>query len=192
MRVALCAVLAALLTVRGDVDACVLESPEITPHELDPAHASDTVAPRTPQATFSIARHEVGGGCAQSDCDGKYANVYVEVTGGDDQTPRERLGYILTIIGGDTPANMYTAVPNGMPAFQPQGSFTYGFDYDDHEYAFDLEIRTVDLNGNVSEPTLLHIAEHDAGGCSITSSVRSEWLAFPVMCFVLRLRRRRG
>ena len=192
MRVALCAVLAALLTVRGDVDACVLESPELTPHELDPAHAGDTVAPRTPQATFSISRLEVGGGCAQTDCDGKYARVDVEVTGEDDQTPRERLGYILTITGGDTPSNTYTAVPDDMPVFQPQGSFSYGFDYDDHEYAFDLEIRTVDLNGNVSEPTLLHIAEHDAGGCSITSSVRSEWLALPVLWFVLRLRRRRG
>lgn len=191
MRIALHAALAVLLTVRGEADACVLESPEITPHELDPAHANDTVAPGVPQATFSIARHEVGGGCTHTDCDGKYAGVYIEVTGSDDQTPRERLGYILTITGGDTPANLYTAVSNGMPAFQPQGSFTYSFDYDDHEYAFDLEIRTVDLNGNVSEPTLLHIAEHDAGGCSTTSSDRNGWLAFPVACFVLRSRRRR-
>jgi hypothetical protein len=191
MRVALCAVLVALFAVPGDADACELEPPQITPHELDPAYANDTVAPGTPQAMFSISRHEVGGGCAQTDCDGKYANVYVDVTGGDAQTPPERLGYILTITG-DTPARLFTAVPNGMPVFQPQGSFTYGFDYDDHEYAFDLEVRTVDLNGNVSEPMLLHIAEHDAGGCSTTSSMRSVWLALPVIGFVLRRRRRRG
>jgi uncharacterized protein (TIGR03382 family) len=192
MRVALWAVLAALLTVPGEVDACVLEPPEIAPHELDPAHASDMVAPTTPQATFSIARHEVGGGCAQTDCDGKYASVDVEVTGDDDQTPRARLGYILPITGGDTPANMYTAVPNGMPVFQPNGFFRYSFDHDDHAYAFDLEIRTVDLNGNVSEPTLLHIAEHEAGGCSTTSRQWSGWLAVSVVYLVLRFRRRRG
>jgi hypothetical protein len=190
MRVSLCAAVATLFAVPDDVDACVLVSPEITPHELDPAYAHDTVAPGIPRATFSISRHEVGGGCLQTDCDGKYANVFVDVTGDDDQTPPQRLGYILTIAGGDTPANMYTAVSNGMPVSQPQGSFNFGFDYDDHEYAFDLAIRTVDLNGNVSEPTVLHIAEHEARGCSTTSSVRSDWLFVPVIGFMLRRRRR--
>jgi MYXO-CTERM domain-containing protein len=189
MRLALCAALVGLFAVPCEAHACVPEFPGITPHELDPAYASDIVAPGTPQATFSISRHEIGGGCAQSDCDGRYADVYVDVTGGDDRTPQERLGYILTIAGGDTPAKMYSAVPNGMPVFQGQGSFRFGFDYDDRDFAFDVEIRTVDLNGNISEPTLLHIAEHDASGCSTTSPVTSAWLALLVLGFVLRRRR---
>jgi hypothetical protein len=189
MRVALLAVPLALFAVPVDAAACVPEFPGITPHELDAGHAGDTVPPSTPHAAFSISRHEVGGGCTQTDCDGKYADVRVDVTGGDDRTPPERLGYILTITGGDTPAKLYTAAPSGMPVFQPEGSFTYSFDYEDHDFAFDVEVRTVDLNGNVSEPALLHIAEHAAGGC--TTTVTGTWLAVPVIALLLRRRRAR-
>lgn len=193
MRVALRAVLfpLALLAAPGDADACVPEFTGITPHELDPAQAGDTVAPATPRATFSISRREVGGGCAHTDCDGKYASVDVDVIGDDDRTPVERLGYILTITGGDPPAGMYSVVPDGMPIFQPQGSFSFGFDHDDHDFAFDLAVRTVDLNGNVSEPTRLHIAEHGAGGCSTTAAATGGWLVLPIIGLVLRRRCRR-
>jgi hypothetical protein len=189
MRVVLCAGLVALATVPRDADACVLAFQGVTPHEIDPAYAGDTTAPGRPQATFSISRYEVGGGCTHTDCDGTYARLFVDVTGGDDQTPPERLGYILTITGGDAPGNLHSDAQNNMPVFQAQGSFVYSFDDKDHDFAFDLEVRTIDLNGNVSEPTLLHIAEHDAGGCS-TTPVTSAWFALPIIALLRRRRAR--
>jgi hypothetical protein len=189
MRFVALAVVLAAVAVRP-ADACVPIDDEISDHMLDPAHASDSTPPATPTADFSISRHEVDGGCtSKTDCDGKYARIYIDVVGTDDATPTDRLGYILTITGGDKPHGMYSRVPDGMPVFQPRGELSYGFDYDDEEFAFDLEVRTVDLNGNVSEPTVLRIEAHEAGGCS-TAGQRTEWLLLPVLAFALRRRRR--
>jgi hypothetical protein len=171
-------------------DACVPIDEEITPHEVDPAQANDTTPPPTPTATFSISRGESDSGClSKSDCDGTYADIYVDVVGSDDVTPTERLGYILTIAGGDVPYHLYSRAGDGTPVFQPRGEFRYGFDYNDTEFAFDLEVRTIDLNGNISPPTVLHIALDEGGGCSI-SAQRSDWLVLPVLLFALRRRRR--
>ena len=124
-----------------------------------------------------------------TDCDGKYANIYVDVAGTDDATPPERLGYILTLAGGDPPRDLYSRFMHGVPVFQPRGEFSYNFDYDDEEFAFDLEVRTVDLNGNVSDTSILHISMNEGGGCSSTRH-RSEWMLLPVLAFLLRRRRR--
>ncbi|HTL35732.1 MAG TPA: MYXO-CTERM sorting domain-containing protein [Kofleriaceae bacterium] len=186
------AVLAALafLALPHPADACVPIDEEITPHEVDPTQANDTTPPPAPEATFSISKRERGGGClSKTDCDGKYANIYVDVAGTDDATPPERLGYILTIAGGDLPHGIYQRFDDGMPVFQPRGEFTYGFDYEEEDFSFDLEVRTIDLNGNISPPTLLHIDMHEGGGCSTTKQ-RSEWLLLPVLGFLLRRRRR--
>jgi hypothetical protein len=181
----------ALLALARPADACVPIDDEITPHEVDPAHANDTTPPPAPEATFSISRGERGGGCSLSmtDCDGKYANIYVDVVGSDDATPPERMGYILTVAGGDPPRELYQRFQDGVPVFQPRGEFSYNFDYDDDEFGFDLEVRTIDLNGNISAPTVLHIALNEGGGCSV-SAQRSEWLLLPVLLFALRRRRR--
>jgi hypothetical protein len=191
MRFVVPTVYAVLLAVSvRPADACVPPDDEISDHELDPAHASDSTPPATPTADFTIARNETDSGClSKSDCDGKSADIYINVDGTDDATPTDRLGYILTITGGDKPHGMYSRFQDGMPVFQPRGELSYGFDYDDEDFAFDLEIRTVDLNGNVSEPTVLHIEEHAPGGCS-TSAQRTEWLLLPVLAFALRRRRR--
>jgi MYXO-CTERM domain-containing protein len=52
-----------------------------------------------------------------------------------------------------------------------------------------FEVRVIDLNGNISEPTLLHIGGHEDSGCSTTAQ-RSDWLLLLVLGFVLRRRRR--
>jgi hypothetical protein len=190
MRFAVLAASALLALAVRPADACVPIDEEITPHELDPAQANDTTPPPTPTATFSISRGERDSGClSKTDCDGTYADIYIDVVGTDDATPPERLGYILTITGGDRPRGLYSRVQDGIPVFQPRGAFRYGFDYDDEEFAFDLEVRTVDLNGNVSEPTVLHVGLHEGGGCA-TTTPRSEWAVLLALGLVLRRRRR--
>lgn len=184
----------ALLVLARPSDACVLPNPEITPHDLDPAQAGDTVPPPAPQATYTIARGEIGGGCgAKTDCDGKYASISLDVQATDDATPADRLGYLITIVGGGDPPNgLYGRGFQGAGVVvQPRGNFEWSFDYDDKDFAFDVEIRVVDLNGNMSTPTVLHIAAEDSGGCMSASSTHSEWMLLPVVAFLLRPRRRR-
>ncbi len=80
----------------------------------------------------------------------------------------------------------------GMLVAQPHGEFQWGFAYDDVEFAFDVEVRVVDLNGNMSEPARVHIESADRGvGCMSATPVHSEWLLLPVLGLVLRRRRRR-
>jgi hypothetical protein len=190
MRLAMHAALVAVVVASSPVaEACVLADPLLMPHEVDPAQSSDTTAPAAPQATFTISRREIGGGCVTTDCDGKYAGVHVDVVGMDDATPQNKLGYILTIAGGDVPKGYYGRGFDGMPYFQPDGTFVLGFDYNDNDFAFDLEIRVIDLNGNISAPTILHIDEHAGGGGCSTSSSHSEWLLVPVLGLMLRRRR---
>ena len=191
MRLALCAIVFPILAAPQEANACVPVDAEITDHAIDPAYAGDTTPPPAPQVDVQIARRDTGGGCTSTDCDGQSANIYIDITAGDDMTPAARMGYILTISGGDTPTGLYSRAVDGMPYFQPHGSFGYGFDYNASDFAFDVEVRAIDLNGNISAPTIVHIADKASSGCSMSGS-SSQWLLLPVLGFVLRRRRRRG
>jgi hypothetical protein len=187
------AIVLALLALSRPSDACVPPNPETTTHEVDPAHSGDTVAPSKPDADYTIARTTIGGGCggAKTDCDGKYATIYLHIDATDDATSTEKLGYDIKIIGGDTPKALYGRGFEGQGVVvQPRGDFEWSFDYDDTEFAFDVEIRAVDLNGNMSEPAVLHIAGDDRDdGCMSAAPAHSEWMLLPVLAFILRRRR---
>ncbi|HEY5926816.1 MAG TPA: MYXO-CTERM sorting domain-containing protein [Kofleriaceae bacterium] len=173
-----------------DAAACVRPADGIEPHVLDSAHANDTTPPAAPTVTHSVDRHEVDGGCGTTtDCDGKYGRIYVSVVASDDAAPVERLGYLVRVVGGDVPRDLRMPWFDNDARQQPQGELALGFDYDDDAFDFELEVRVVDLNGNISEPTIVRIAdEQSSGGCSTAAS--PGWWVLAAIAFVLRRRRR--
>ena len=191
MRAVLCCIALAALPPR-DADACVRPDPGLLPHVLDPAHAGDAVPPLAPSVTYTVSRTEIGGGgcgTAKTDCDGKYGRIYLDIVAFDETTPPERLAYLVTVVGGDVPAELIHPWHDGDPRVQAQGSIEYGFDYDDNKFDFEIEVRVVDLNGNISEPAIVRIADEYDGGGGCASAPGSG--ALVLVGFALALQRRR-
>lgn len=189
----MCCIALAALPPRN-ADACVKPDDGLMPHVLDPAQASDTIAPLAPSVTYSVSRTQIGGGgcgAAKTDCDGKYGRIDVDIVAFDETAPAERLGYLVTVTGGDKPAQLIMPWPDADARQQAQGHLEFGFDYDDNKFDFEVEVRVVDLNGNVSEPAVVRIAdEHEGdGGCSTVPAGNA---ALVLLALAATLRRRRS
>ena len=185
-----------VLVVLADVrpaDACVRPDDGLVPHVLDPAHANDTTPPAASQVTFSVSRSKIDGGCtAKTDCDGEYGRIYVDIVASDDATPVAKLGYLVRVVGGDVPEQLINPWFDSDARQQAEGSISYGFDYDDNAFDFELEVRVVDLNGNISEPTIVRIHDHqDSGGCA-TGAGSPAAFVLGALLLVLRPRARLG
>lgn len=135
--------------------ACSPRSPgDGGPHRPDPAYAGDAVAPSAVMATSMVVFGDDSVGC-NSGCGGAVAEIQLHVEATDDQAPADELGYQLTVIDGlpppgfEAPAQVRLSdygyfILHFSPSFR--GSFT-----------FDLELRAVDLNGNVGPPTVITV-----------------------------------
>ena len=188
----MCCIALAALPPR-DAAACVKPDDGLMAHVPDPAHLNDIIAPLPPSVTYSVSRTEIGGGCgaAKTDCDGKYGRIDVDIVAFDETAPPERLGYLVSVIGGDVPSELIEPWSDADPREQAQGHIEYGFDFDDNKFDFEIEVRVVDLNGNISEPAIVRIAdEHeDGGGCSTVPAGNS---ALVLVALSVALRRRRS
>lgn len=128
-------------------------------HALDPAFSTDTAAPGAVDATFDIYRasNSGGGGCSHDSCGGGFNEVALQLTAADDRTPGERMGYRFTIVGGQTPP--YLNFPTG-DRLVGYGEVNWRYDSSfDGKFSFDVEIRAVDLNGNVGPATVVTITD---------------------------------
>ncbi|MBA3454905.1 MAG: hypothetical protein H0T42_17585 [Deltaproteobacteria bacterium] len=127
------------------------------PHALDPVFAADTVAPSAVTATSLIERADEGdgGGCGTPKCGGGGTAVYLSVAATDDRTPKDRLGYRLTLAGGQLPSGL--SLPT-TPVLSSYGELRLRLPSDAGAFAFDLEIRAIDLNGNVGPATVIAVA----------------------------------
>ncbi len=124
-------------------------------HQLDAAHATDTTPPSSVTATAEIVRTEGGGGCASS-CGGDAAAIELDLAATDDATTGSRLGYRFAVASGQPPRGLW--IPT--ETFDaPGGAFRLGFSVTEHSaFSFELEIRAVDLNGNLGPASLITIA----------------------------------
>ena len=137
-----------------------------------------------------MARREVGGGCDDpaSDCDGYYGDIKVAVVATDDRASSSRLGYTLAVVaGGDLPRGLQ--LPSVDIIADPHGTRWLRFDPNDDGFDFELEVRVVDLNGNVSEPSITRIADGAGGGCSTAPAGDA---ALVLLALAATLRRRRS
>jgi hypothetical protein len=167
------------------VVACSISEPLTSAHVVDPAESADIVAPTITNVTAGSSRHEPEGCIANgAKCEG-LASVHVKVAATDDRTAAAKLGYLFTVLpDGDYPDGFKGWGSTAIVV--PNGEVWDFISYDDEDFDFDIEVRAVDLNGNVSEPRVVNIESNSLLGCSTT---RSDWAVLPVLVFILRRRR---
>lgn len=164
-------------------------------HYVDAAFASDTTPPGAVTATADIFRHEAddeGGGCSQVASCGSYALITLQLDATDDAAPADRVGFEITVVEGTPPRDF------NLPQEWVGGGEVYLYYSINHRTGYDLtlQIRAVDLNGNLGPPTLLNVKETAAeeaepGGCSTMPAPSAVSLAFVSIMFAARRRRRR-
>ena len=190
-----------LLVDSAPAAACSLAGNE--PHYVDAAFSTDATPPGAVTATATVERHyeKDDGGCGTSkvaSC-GSYGLVTLTATATDDIAPADRIGYEITVTDGTPPPDFNVpAMP--VRAFGYDGNVIYLYYSVTRHTGFrvTLEIRAVDLNGNLGPPTQLVVEESDAdaaepdgGGCSTVPAPPAVGLAFGALLLVLRRRGRR-
>ena len=163
-------------------------------HQTDPLQASDTTAPSAVTAGApTVARFpdDDDAACgAEPLCGGPDGSITFQVTATDDATPADKLGYQLTVADGSSqpgifiPAEAIRAEPDGTLRLHMYGDGGKAFDVD-------LEIRAVDLNGNLGPPLVMSISDpgEHGGGCATSSRVPSLVLTFALLALAVVGRR---
>lgn len=184
---------AALLAHVTPASACSLAGNR--EHYVDSAFASDTTPPGAVTATADVFRHEDdgdGGGCSQIASCGSYALITLQLDATDNAAPADRVGFEITVVDGTPPRDF------NLPQQWVGGGEVYLYYSINHRTGYDLtlQIRAVDLNGNLGPPTLLNVKEtaaeeEEPGGCSTVPAPSAVSLALVSALFAVRRRRRR-
>jgi len=152
------AVLALLLapSLPRPTGACSPVDPNFGPHSLDPQHSTDVSPPGTVTASSDVY-YEDGdqGGCGTTTCGGYGTHIRLGVSATDDRTSAERMGYQLTVVAGQPPIGI--DLPT-RPLISAYGELILHFNADDRSFTFDLEIRAIDLNGNIGPASVITIS----------------------------------
>ncbi len=154
----------ATLVAPRPIGACSLATNEL--HRVDPAFSSDATPPSAVTAAVVDVAHIEddgdGGGCGShvASC-GSYGVVTVAVSATDDAAPPDRIGYQIRLVSGTPPRDFGVPAQSDMlGASRPfENELIFYFHPDDHDWQVELEIRAVDLNGNLGPPTLLAIVD---------------------------------
>lgn len=174
-------------------------------HTLDPAEqAMDTQPPSTPVVgNLKIERGRgpqmQGCGSAVTSCD-DIGTVSFTASATDDRTAAAMLGYRLAITRGQAPVDLLSS---GQDVRGFSGTIFLkwldGGTDDQEDLDFDLEVRAIDLGGNVSSQVTIVRVQNGLGGCHIVAGVprsaRTLGLVSIVLftsALVLRRSRRRG
>jgi hypothetical protein len=118
-----------------------------TLHETDPAQADDTTPPSAPTVDVDIVRYDQG-------CGSHGLDLELAMQATDDRAPGERIGFLVTVASG----SFSLEVDEG--AIVPYGPVSFYFAEDELPFAGELEVRAVDLNGNIGEPTLVEVSSN--------------------------------
>lgn len=129
-------------------------------HVVDTAFATDLVPPSAVTVAIAVEREpgSGNGGCGGAACSDRSNIVFLSVDATDDRAPSARLGYQLTVVAGQVPSGMIIPT-TAVGAID--GDLRLWFPNDTKAIAFDLEIRAVDLNGNVGPATVVAISDAD-------------------------------
>lgn len=136
----------------------------ITDHPLRPdsAFAADQVAPLPPTLLgYEVHRADLGPGehVGDGSCAGE-GWIYLHVTGADDLTPVDQLGYTVVADGAVDPTLRFLTDPR-----DPLGdTLVLGFLNQDQDLDLRVAIRAVDRNLNASAPLSVRIT--DDVGCA--------------------------
>jgi hypothetical protein len=146
-------------------------------HVLDPAmHATDQTPPTLsvlPPPTIARGHAPKQDGCAASamSCD-DVGTISFPAAATDDMTPRERIGYRLSLSGGTLPAGLTLPTDAIEPGAQLQIFISWDDGATDNQEPIDfaLSIVAIDAAGNESAPQTLRVS--DDQGCSCTAAGR--------------------
>lgn len=161
---------------------------------VDPqAAASDTSGPGAP--TVSVVSIKRGKGadtdyasCSKSvsSCD-DLGTVTLRIQAQDDQTPREELGFKIDLVDGVAPAGL--DLPSGPVRLFGENVYLHwgdGASDDQESFAFTLEIRALDLSGNVGPASTVRVEDAGTGGgCHVLA--RRPLSAWPVATILMLL-----
>ena len=114
-------------------------------HVTDPAQADDTTPPGAPVIDVEITRYDQG--CGSNGLD---LELVMQAT--DDRAPAERIGFLITVAGGDVSIE----IEDG--AIVPYGPVSFYFAEDELPFEGELEVRAIDLNGNIGPPTIVEVS----------------------------------
>jgi uncharacterized protein (TIGR03382 family) len=180
------------------VDACSLLNPQ--PFEIDPAmQATDHQPPvLTGLAVTDIKRgrgpESTGCGSSGSSCDDLgWIGINPAVT--DDHTPAEKLGFLVSVVGGKLPQGLdVPAEPLRLPLPGQQIVLSWldGASDDQEPFDFTLSVVALDLAGNESAPVEVHVSNDGGGGCNIAwfRNPTAPALAFALLALAALTRRR--
>lgn len=137
--------------------ACSVDSGHGGDHRLDPAHATDVTPPGAVTADFVLFYDEEEDdsiGC-NSCGGGDYSRIQLALAATDDRTEADRLAYTFAITAGQPPGGIDLPFNPRFTAYD--GGIQLQISREDRDFAFQLEVRAVDLNGNVGAPTVITI-----------------------------------
>lgn len=128
-------------------------------HELDATYADDATPPGSVTVTADVARLHDSGGCGAVATCGSYGFIELYVDAGDDRTPSDQIGFQVTVVGGTTPPgwNVHAGNASAVRPADP-GRLVIYFDVD-APLDVQLEVRAVDLNGNVGAPATVTVKD---------------------------------
>jgi hypothetical protein len=202
LQTAVAVAVAALTVMRPSiVRACSVVGP--VPHQVNPAlAATDTAAPAlTEQTKVEAFIFDSGNsGCgSHSSCEG-IAMINLKVSVLDDQSPPERIGYRLNVVGGTVPPGI------GLPQFDTVAfndiiAIPWSPSLSGESFRFELSVAPIDEAGNVGDTQRVVVERIAGGGCAMNPMNPGTGASDPtfriaaiamVAATMLRLRRRRG
>ena len=175
--------LGAVIAQARPAEACSYPANER--YVLDRADASDVTPPQPVIVEVSDLKRYRG-----TSCDGEVL-LRLELTSTDDRTPSDKLGYVVRMKSGNfgQPPPAFGETP-----LKPldDGSLIFAVGGSDGPVDMVLELRAVDLHGNLGPPIELHV-EEEGGGCSASGGAGAGALASVLVALGMMLgRRRRG
>lgn len=115
-------------------------------HVTDPAQADDTTPPSAPTVDVEITRYDQG-------CGSNGLDLELTMQATDDRAPAERIGFLITVARGE----FSIEIDEG--AIVPyDGPVSFYFDDDELPFEGELEVRAIDLNGNIGPPTIVEVS----------------------------------
>lgn len=178
----------ALVALPAPADAC--DRAGNSSWRSDEPIAGDTTPPSVPTAeVIGVTRSEERSGCGTMSSCGNSAIIALAVSSTDDRATVAQIGYEITIVGGDPPRG-FNPEERGRVIPALDDTLVFDFAFDAGSFSMDLEIRAVDANGNVGEPTLVTVEDFvDDGGCRAGGNVVGFGMLAFATAFAMRKRR---
>ena len=114
-------------------------------HVTDPTQADDTTPPSAPIVDVAITRYDQG-------CGSNGLDLELAMQATDDRAPAESIGFLITVASGDFSIELEPG------AIVPYGPVSYYFTEEELPFEGELEVRAIDLNGNIGPPTIVEVS----------------------------------